>query len=282
MNPKVTNMKNLSKAYYKDYLKDIKFSLDNGKLKAEGSISENNKTILDLADTAYVKTATLFFYSDSDMINNEFSLEVGYPGLITGVGINHEAKVEGEFKLGIHLDYTSGLPVIYGSSVKGVLRSAFRYDNLFEILEDLLPEQKPRINEIQTKLKSKNLAEWSKELFGYDGEEKDLRSVYERDIFFDAIIVESPNPEEPDEKMKILSSDSITPHGKDPLKKPTPITFIRIASGCKIKFRFRLSSTENVMAEDKKDLFRFILMAFGIGAKTNVGYGRLKQTQESK
>lgn len=291
-------MKNLSKAYYKDYFTDIGFSLvQNNKgemeIKAQNSISGKNSEIIEkIACKGYVDEAKSIFYDDSngdkELINRAFSMEVEYPGLITGVGIDHEAKVEGEFKLGIHLDYTSGLPVIYGSSVKGVLRSAFLNGNLFEILKELLPDSKEDIAWLESKFlpssapsgaqKSHDeiMKEWSKAIFGYDGEEKDPRSVYERDIFFDAI-VESANT-----RGRILSSDSITPHKNNPLKDPTPLTFIRIASGCKMKFRFRLVNTAldetlKVTADDKKELFKFILMAFGIGAKTNVGYGRLKQ-----
>lgn len=270
-------MKNLSKLYYKDYYKDFNFTLDpSGKIKVlnENLIVEKNREILNLADQEYLNQAKGVFAFPC--FNNEdyksFNLEVAYPGLITGIGLEHEAKIEGELKLGIHLDYTSGLPVIYGSSVKGILRNAFDFENLFEFLKEFFSFQKAKIEYLENKFKRMKMNEWSKILFGNKNEEgKDERSVYERDIFFDAII------EAPARSGKMLSVDSITPHGSNPLKNPTPITFIRIASGCIIKFRFILHDTETVTAEDKKDLYKYILMAFGAGAKTSVGYGRFLQ-----
>ena len=40
--------------------------------------------------------------------NAAFNMKIAYPGLVTGIGINHEASIEGEFKLGMHFDYTYG------------------------------------------------------------------------------------------------------------------------------------------------------------------------------
>jgi len=94
------------------------------------------------------------------------------------------------------------------------------------------------------------------------------KSIYDRDIFFDAVITA------PDKKGRILCSDSITPHGDNPLKNPTPITFVKIAPGCKLEFRFKLAGN----IEERKlklDLFKEILTTIGVGAKTNVGYGQL-------
>ena len=104
------------------------------------------------------------------------------------------------------------------------------------------------------------------------------KSIYERDIFFDAVIVEA------DSKGRILASDSITPHGGEnhdnPLMNPTPLTFMKIASGCTMEFRFKLVDTiidgKKFTAAQKKTLFEEILKTVGVGAKTNVGYGQLK------
>lgn len=71
--------------------------------------------------------------------NNIFRVELttSYPGLITGIGINHQTTLKWmsttggnpaqipEFKLGMTFDYTTGVPIIPGSSIKGVLRSYF-------------------------------------------------------------------------------------------------------------------------------------------------------------
>uniref|UniRef100_UPI0035A05199 type III-B CRISPR module RAMP protein Cmr6 n=1 Tax=Prevotella heparinolytica TaxID=28113 RepID=UPI0035A05199 len=100
------------------------------------------------------------------------------------------------------------------------------------------------------------------------------KSIYNRDIFFDAVIVRA------DKKGRILCSDSITPHGDNPLKNPTPLTFLKIAPGCTMEFRFKLVNSEidgqKFTAAQKKALFEEIIQTVGIGAKTNVGYGQFQ------
>ena len=267
-------MRNLHKAFYKDYFEDLKFDylLNDG----EGPKSEIKRRNGEL-------TAPNLLYKipKNSLVNQFFELKIAYPGLVTGVGINHEAKIEGEFKLGVHFDWTYGMPVIYGSSVKGVLRSAFiekqkngkiiTYDDYF--------------------LKEVTKKEWSQEeiriLFDAIFEGKDAKgsslSIYDRDIFFDAVIIKA------DKKNRILCSDSITHHGGEthdnPLKNPTPLTFLKIAPGCLVEFRFKLVDSVVQLedgeelpftAKEKRNLFEAILTTVGIGAKTNVGYGQLK------
>lgn len=269
--------KNLHKFYYKDYFAGIYFCIKKNSDKNEVStnnegtveIESRNNQLLESSNQSYLDEAKKAFGSINTFVEHGFTLDVRYPGLVTGVGINHEAKVEGEFKLGLHLDYTTGLPVIYGSSVKGVLRSAFREENLLDILPILVPNLKNELEPIQRKMQSKPLKAWADAIFG-DDDDRDSRSPYERDIFFDAIVVNANS------RNRFLAADSITPHGSDPLQNPVPLTFVRIASGCKIEFRFRLTDSDSLTANEKETLFKAILIAFGIGAKTNVGYGRLE------
>jgi CRISPR-associated protein Cmr6 len=100
--------------------------------------------------------------------------------------------------------------------------------------------------------------------------------MYERDVFFDAVIT---SPEK-----GFLANDSITPHTQGPYKDPVPITMLKIAPGCKLEFRFLLHDTdiqdkngEIFTADRKRDIFKEILTTVGVGAKTNVGYGQLKE-----
>lgn len=58
--------------------------------------------------------------------NSSFTLLTTYPGFTTGTGMPHGIKNnEEDFKIGFYFDHTTGLPIIPGSSVKGVLRSVF-------------------------------------------------------------------------------------------------------------------------------------------------------------
>ena len=259
-------MRNLHKAYYKDYFKDLQFAylLNDG----EGPKNEIKNRNEELTSPNLLQRIP-----KNSLVNQAFELQIAYPGLVTGVGINHEAKIEGEFKLGVHFDWTHGMPVVYGSSVKGVLRSAF-----------ICKEKQGKIIEYEDYfLKEVTNREWNQEeiktLFDAIFEGKDEKgnnlSIYNRDIFFDAVIVK------PDTNGRILCSDSITPHGDNPLKNPIPITFLKIAPGCKMEFRFKLEDSivngKLFRKEDKIKLFKEILTTVGIGAKTNVGYGQLKK-----
>ena len=181
-----------------------------------------------------------------------FSATVLYPGLVTGTGLVHDSKnIEGGYNLGMHFDYTWGMPVVYGSSVKGVLRQYFE--------EFFLEDKGCRRDDAKLLCKA---------IFEGEG-----RSIYERDIFFDAVITGEYDG-------RILDDDSITPHTEGPLKDPVPITMLKIAPGCKIEFRFRLHNSvineKTYTVDFKKNLFKKILGTVGVGAKTNVGYGQLR------
>lgn len=273
--------KNLHQQYYKKYFNGLDFSY----LQDNGVAPDRVKNEIKRRNTALCERSLLEKILRVECVKEEqcFELEVIYPGLVTGIGINHEAKIEGEFKLGVHFDWTYGMPVIYGSSVKGVLRSWFTefykgdidpIDLMMDIFEGVYDRD---VKAEQEKYKE----DWAKKVKKAENRIYKLRrSIYKRDIFFDAVIVKtSKNGHGP-----ILSSDSITPHGDNPLKNPVPITFLKVASACKLEFRFKLEDTVIVKdgrtltltAAQKLDIFKDILTTVGIGAKTNVGYGQLK------
>ncbi len=258
-------MRNLHKSYYKDYFKDLDFGflLKSGR-EPTIEIKRRNREL--------TKPNLLQVIPKNSLVNQSFELKIDYPGLVTGVGINHEAKIEGEFKLGVHFDWTYGMPIIYGSSVKGVLRNAFIDE---EKNGKIKKYEKYFLNRvIERKWEQKEIETLFNAIFEGKDEDGNSKSIYERDIFFDAVIVE------PDKKDRILCSDSITPHTKGPLKNPIPITFLKIAPGCTLEFRFKLVDTEigdlKFSKEDKLELFKEILTTVGIGAKTNVGYGQMR------
>lgn len=244
--------KNLHQQYYKEYFNGLDFSY----LQNNGVAPDRVKNEIKRRNTALCERNLLEKISRVECVKEEqcFKLGVLYPGLVTGIGINHEAKIEGEFKLGVHFDWTYGMPIVYGSSVKGVLKLYFK------------------------EFYSPKADQPSKDDALYDIFEGGGKSIYNRDIFFDAVIALA------DHKGRILCSDSITPHGDNPLKNPVPITFLKIAPGCKLEFRFKLVDTVIVKegrtltltVAQKLDIFKDILTTVGIGAKTNVGYGQLK------
>lgn len=263
-------MKNLHKAYYKDYFDGVNF---NYLLGNENASSETVSQII-RKNSAFTSEHLLHKIASNPQVNSTFESKISYPGLVTGVGINHEAKIEGEFKLGVHFDYTYGMPVVYGSSVKGVLRSVFKQDGFIDdsFLKDVNKRLKAE-DQIDVRWFVDNYKKIEKSIF--EGEENGQpKSIYNRDIFFDAVITKA------DSKGRILCSDSITPHGANPLKNPTPITFLKIAPGCAMEFRFKLVDSEidgkKFTADQKRAMFEEIIKTVGVGAKTNVGYGQFE------
>lgn len=245
---------NVGKLFFKDYYNDVDF----------GFVVSSDKVVGE-RDKAKVKTVNDEI-KQSDLIPIDKPIKelcqtlratILYPGLITGVGLVHDSKgIEGGYNLGMHFDYTTGMPIVYGSSVKGVLRSYFDEFDVGDI----------------NKGKLKNAI--------FDGKDSkgDPLPMYKRDIFFDAVI--TAVDKRVGLRSQFLVDDSITPHTEGPLKNPLPIAMLKIAAGCTIEFRFLLRDTEidgNTFGADKKlNLFKRILGTVGVGAKTNVGYGQLK------
>ncbi len=191
--------------------------------------------------------------------STRFTATTTYPGLLLGSGNAHALPpIDGQAILGFHFDYTSGLPVIQGSSIKGVLRSAFKHK------------------------------EYIKALLGKEIEGLEDEIFVNGDIFFDATISKADG--------KILGDDFITPHkntkGKkdgdnnlvaDELCSPNPLRFIKVLPDVSFRFDFELKDGI-ITKEEKIELFKDILKDLGLGAKTNVGYGKFEPhiTKEEK
>lgn len=246
-------MSNIGWLYYKEYYRDADFC----------SLLKNPQGPITIAESKNEVILKSPLKKIPSIGKQTLLAKVCYPGLITGVGIGHEAKLEGEFKLGMHFDYTYGMPVVYGSSVKGLLRSMFRYHDYIQEKLAMLNAENVEISELE-----KNM---------FDGivEGKHL-GIYERDIFYDAVIVET------NRNGRILEKDFLAPHGSNPLKNPQPLMFLKIASGVTVEFRFDLKdfgkaeTNRSLSAAQKCELFKAIISDVGIGAKTNVGYGQIE------
>lgn len=246
--------------YYREYFDTI--NLDSKDIVTNFSTFNKGK------NDKLIKGATLPPYDNENDIEDvtSFELKTCYPGLLCGVGYHHEInkpadekgkkgkKVEGDkeddapevYNLGMYFDYTSGLPVIPGSSIKGMLRSAIEE---WDFLADYKPNNGVTREEIiKTVFEGKGL------------------SIYDRDIFLDAIPIRVDN--------KLFGEDYIT-HHPNPLQNPNPVRFLRVNPGVTYQFRFILRNNDNGLKADfKEDLFKAIICTFGLGAKTNVGYGQ--------
>lgn len=295
----IHNTCNLGWHYYRNYFKQINaannIDISNGEtLKSEDTekiFKARNKEITDYAPE------TFFVLLNG---NETFKLYTTYPGLLLGAGYEHEISAKGEMKLGFYFDHTTGLPIIPGSSVKGVLRSVFpqwdKHPNtganikwvktyfIKSLLTNTTTEEveKEYDHDENKKRKLKNEIMQLEDTI-FEGIRNSLAtnstnkfySIYERDIFLDAFIFSAGKDDQ------IGGIDSITPHIQDGipyelamLKNPTPLPFLKVLPNVGFKFNFQLTSN-GLDSSIKKKLFIAILTIIGIGAKTNVGYGQL-------
>lgn len=263
---------NYGKWYYRDYF-------DTLKLDGDGNLMNTNKFN---KETDKLKAISLHSIKEDSVFEfipefTHFELKTSYPGLLCGIGYHHEInksernetnvanqdQQEDEgggafYQLGMYFDYTSGLPTIPGSSIKGVLKSAIKGWSFWEY----------KSSNGDWRWKKEDKDAFLKYVFEGEG-----LSCYEQDIFLDAVPVESGST--------LFGDDYITPH-KHPLRNPVPIRFLRVNPGVTYRFRFILKDTKVLVggkeilfsAEQKRDLFKEIILTFGLGAKTNVGYGR--------
>lgn len=207
---------------------------------------------------------------------NTFELTTLYPGLLMGTGYAHEIKNDDAIKCGFSFDYVSGLPYLPGSSLKGMLRSCFPEEDK----DKKDPEEKKELLE-----KAKNKRLYIKSLL----EKKDefdvdafRDSIFNGgDVFFDVFPVFSPT--KGTENTRIMSPEFITPHNKGKFASPIPIMLIKVKPNVTFQFCFMLkdytdeAGTVLVSADDKLKLFKQLIIDMGIGAKTNVGFGKLQE-----
>ena len=184
------------------------------------------------------------------IFTHSFKMKTRYPGLLVGLGAPHESGYgDNEVKLGFTLDYVTGMPVIPGSTIKGILRSAFlRYPGYISERAGLAGEQERELEAL---------------LFERQG-----------NVFFDAVIADVELSFPKNGPRTFLSLDSITPH-PSPLRDPIPLTMLKVLPGVIFEFRFRIVANEISDAERINELYQGILEDLGAGAKTNAGYGTL-------
>lgn len=212
----------------------------------------------------------------------KYQMVTQYPGLICGIGYQLCYTNENDFQLGFSFDYTTGLPMIPGSSVKGLLRSFFK-DGVYicTIIEKQYNAQLNKGSDHQeSSWKEIDYHKLERAVFdGIDYQTQTKLGKYHRDVFGDVFIASFNND--------MLRDDFITPHHKgidevlDLLQDPVPHRFLKIKAGVVLDFSFRLVDTAvasglTFTKKMKWEVFSTLFEEFGIGAKTNVGYGRLK------
>ncbi len=192
-----------------------------------------------------------------------FRLKVAYPGLLVGVGYFHGLPDDNsDIKVGFYFDYTTGLPTIPSSSIKGVLRS------FFEDTDKAIKKEKEEFIRGILKKNDLNIDQLRDEIFeglSHKNGTKENIPMYERDKFFDACVATKNAP--------ILAEDYLAPH--EPFKEPIPIKMIKVRPGVEFEFNFILHDGI-ISADEKEYLFFRLLLEGGIGAKTASGYGHFE------
>ena len=241
--------KNLNYAFNVEYYKDCRFN-------EADDFSIKNKELLNIPCNEHPH------YINE---NCSFELQTRYPGLLIGVGNPHGSGGKSDIALGFTFDYVTGTPYIPGSSVKGVLRSAFAQP---EYIKALLNDEN-----IDVKALEEEIFEGTRSVKSEDTEKGKGKYIplpmYQRDVFYDAF---------PKTTGYIMAPEAITPHGDDLTKNPTPLTLIKVKPNVKFGFSFKLSDGI-IPAESKKELFKKIVIDLGMGAKTNVGFGVFTDTE---
>ena len=191
-------------------------------------------------------------------------LETQYPGLYIGLGYQHGLEdSKADIKNGFFFDHTSGLPVVPASSVKGKLRSAFEEmpEYTLFVLQQTACFAAADMHTVKALLN---------ELFEGEDEREQPLAMPLRTVFFDAYPCACG-------KDGLLGFDSITPHDREGLKEPNTIRMLKVKGGVRWRFPFRFAAMEPARRQALVQVFQQILMDWGIGAKTNVGYGTLVQ-----
>ena len=257
-------MSNLHYLFHTQYYENIKLDIVREGDKKTVAFTAECKDKNDLLKEALFLTHSLI----SSQASHTFLAKTIYPGLLLGLGYPHDpGGVPDAIQLGFSFDYVTGMPYIPGSTVKGVLRSAFR--NYADVIRDIASGS---IKDVDLcKLEEGIFGEWVKG----SSEAPFLKS---RDIFFDAVIVRG------NDSGRIFAEEYITPHkntnGKpelDIFAEPNPIKLLKVLPGVYFEFRFLLRDSVMdealVKAQDKLDLFKDLIALLGVGAKTNVGFG---------
>lgn len=254
---------------YSEEAAAIAYVEGNNAADAKG-MSEKNQTYLTNINAAISGAIIQQGGQEDDALPlTHIRMKTSYPGVLIGTGSAHETGAKNEMLLGFTLDYVTGIPYLPGSSLKGLLRSAFHFGDSEKNETEYVRETLSTI--VGNEVSKENVTDLETALFA----DPDNGIVF-LDSFIQGMTTDAG------ENAAYMGLDYITPHKGDMLKNPIPLPILRINPNVVFDFRFYL---QDVKTEDGKvfqvdtikNLFIEILKDFGIGAKTHVGYGVLEE-----
>lgn len=274
-----------NKGYYKEEYSDVKEYYDTINLNEESDTKLS--TWLKTIEYSKIEESIKNIDEQLSFLNSNIKAKINYPGLLVGIGYAHNSVKTGEFQNGFSFDYTTGIPIIPGSSVKGIIRDAFPIkehlenknvdiENIMEFQNNCFAKGKLewlkkialKIDIDSNKITDEFVFEFEKAIFG------DEENQNQKVIFFDAYPIEGTNSN------KLLGDDYITKH-ENPLKNPIPLRILKILPGVTIQFNFLIKDINVngviINKEKMETFFAEILKEFGVGARRNVGYGQFKE-----
>lgn len=249
--------------YYHDYYRDMNVDYnDKDRLRGILPYAEHVAKKLFRIDPKKFAGSENWFPFLGDQ---QFTLLTTYPGLLLGTGVAHETGAEEELILGFTFDHTTGLPLVPGSLIKGVLRSAFTAypKHVLDLIGQITESDEPV-----------NLTALETEIFGVrPGAEPQPGN---EDIFYDAVPVFTDCF-----AARLFGPDHLAPHPGE-FTDPIPLPFMKVLPGVAYRFDFSLRDGGFLSANQKVRLFQQLIEDLGVGAKTNVGYGNMITKEEYK
>ena len=240
---------NLNYLFYKDYYKAInKKKGDHGKqvVLINRQIQNFNYYNSTFRNNTPIMTPNSSTPGENLKQLESYRLKTQYPGLLIGLGTPHESKVssDDEIKLGFQFDYVTGLPVIPGSSVKGMLRSVFRKcpDYIAELLSEITEK-----DDAQLTFSEAEISALEQSIFGKWC--KDKGDLAGQDIFFDATIksgaTAGPAKGQTATQGNLMAFEYITSHlANEPalqgLTEPNPVRLLKVRPGVVFSFSIHL------------------------------------------
>ena len=196
--------------------------------------------------------------------------------LLCGIGYSSATEI------GFMFDWTTGLPIIPGSSLKGVALSAAKLVLKGELEIENLSLSCKDVVEIFGAQKLDKEERKDAALKCLDADDKSIGASAGEVVFL-------PAYPEVENKKGFLELDVMTPHyspyysdkkGNTPPADwfaPVPHLFLTVPAGIKyhfhLLFRKNLYDTMSGLLTKTEQILKYALTNFGAGAKTNVGYG---------
>lgn len=233
--------------------------------KYDKTMHERSNTIINFK----FPDCNVFNLPEKELGIRSFNLFSAYPGIMIGIGNLHSISIEGAMQNGFTFDYVTGIPYLPGSSLKGLLKSAFPDKKFFKAKEQYIRSY------LKNGKKQVDIKGLKNHIFGSEDEKSPGKGIF-YGVFPDVNSADNH---------RLLTDDYITPH-TDEFTNPIPVRMVKIKPDIKFIFKFSCVPYKDekndiiITVDDMCDLFQDIILDMGIGAKTNVGYGVMVKVED--